>query len=198
MPLDILHPAQRKFIYEAPMTGASVLLFDIPGGQMGRLLDSISNEGATRGEGFVRHFEQYGYAVTFVVAITNHEKSVISLGEVLDMFGDMVDYVAVKNLFFEQYPGDFALWDGGVIGGEKVGGNKKAVLLKRGGKVISMPALSQHVVAILQALHLRFEDARRDARLRLLDRSRVIQWMDRLDAQFDQAGDYLGLSYNKK
>lgn len=202
-PIKIHEEEQRNLIFKAPYEKADTLLFDIPGGQMWRLVEPFIQARIENGlekpreypvGEFASFFAAAGYDVTVVVTISNHEKSILCVAEALRMFGQSVNFVAVKNLFFEQFVDDFIQWDGGEIAGKHIGGRTKEELLERGGRIIVMPALSQGVISLVQALRLRFEQGRNDPRLRMLDRSRIMRWQDEMDRQFDLMGDWLGLS----
>jgi len=192
---NIREDDDRDILLNALAHEPPLILFDLPGGVVGELGKVLDNGDMPRG--LFSEYVDHGYAITVVVVMTPVLASVRTVQESITAFGDMVNYVAVKNLAFGAEDA-FILFDGcdqdDLQRPPSIG---KKALLAQGGAIITMPALHPRSYALLDVLNLSYLDAAQGSGLgRLLpmaDRTRVRQWFQRFDDQLIPARSLLGL-----
>lgn len=157
---------------------AAVMLVDLPAGS-GRALEDFERE-----VGFVGVTRELGYAVTLVSVLSRVKDSVNALRVLMEGFGQGVEYVAVKNLFFGEGE-KFSLFESSKVRGR---------LAELGGVVIEMPDLFDDTFDLIDQGNLTFRGAAMEGSpLKRSHRSRVYQWLKLFEGQVDLAGQVLGV-----
>jgi hypothetical protein len=189
---DLRQERQRDMLLQGIETDAKVVIFDCPGGVLHELARVIDADGMSA-RGLMETYRDQGFNPTVVLVMTPMMASSRAVSQAIKLFGDGIDYVAVRNLAFGAAD-EFVLFDSYAdAAGKVVGGRGKRMLEERNGIVLNMPALQASTYALIDLYSLTFDAARTDTRLRLADRSRVHQWMRAMDAELDRAATLLGL-----
>ena len=194
---DIREPDDRDNLLNALADAPPILLFDLPGGVVGEL-GKVLDEGDTPNALF-DEYRARGYAITVVVVMSPVKASVKTMEDSIDAFGEGVDYIAVKNLFFAT-PEAFMVFDGcapedGISLPVSEG---KRLLLEHGGQILHMPALDARSYAWLDVYDLSYLDAIQNTRsakrgrLPVADQTRVRNWFLQFDDMLTPARSVLG------
>jgi hypothetical protein len=199
---DLRQERQRDMLLQGIETEAAVVIFDCPGGvlhELGRVVDV----GGMSVRGLMEIYRDQGFDPTVVLVLTPMMASSRAVIHAIQLFGDGVDYIVVKNLAFGAAD-EFVLFDGytdaagtdaagKMVGGKMVGGKGKKMVEERNGIVLAMPVLQASTYALIDLYNLTFDAARTDTRLHLADRCRAHRWIRAMDAEFDRASPALGL-----
>jgi hypothetical protein len=190
VPFDVRTEGDRDTLVNLLDTDAERVLIDLPGGvlpELGRVIDG-------RPASLAEEARAAGYRPVVVIVVTPMMASVRSVRQVVETFGDLCEYVVVKNGFYgnsDQFP----LYDGYTDGhGNQIGGKGRAQLEEHGGITITMPPLQSRTYALLDLHNLRFADAVEDGRLPRADRSRVHRWRKQLRKEIEPTAERLGVT----
>lgn len=186
---------ERDMLLEAPADQPDVLLFDLPGGSV-HLLGGVGNAAEATAEDAVMLFREYadaGYRCTLLHVISPMMSSSRNVIDAVQMYGDSVDHVVVKNLAFGD-AADFVLFDGFENdAGEMIGGAGRREIERLGGKIIHLPRMQGRTYAMLDLYDLNFADALVSDRIGIADRARVKSWLRAFEAELAPARHLLGL-----
>jgi hypothetical protein len=127
---------------------------------------------------------ELGWRLTLVSVVANGKDALNALQVLLDEFGDQVDYVAVKNAATMRSDSDrFAT------------SSTRQHLCQLQGAEITMPKLFHSAYDAIDEHDLAFRQAMQaGSGLTRADRSRLCQWLNRMQEAITLAGVYLGLA----
>lgn len=187
---DLRDPGQRGQIIDALDVPAGTLLFDLPAGGLGELGQVI---GGGRGlSPLLDVYEAEAVRLTVAVVISNVQASTANVPAAIAAFGDRVDYLAVKNLFYGS-PEDFLFFEGFTAAdGRAYGGQARQALARHGGEVFEMPALPGREYALCDLYSLPFSEAARHPALRRAERAGVELFLREFGREADRLGKYFG------
>lgn len=180
---------ERGMVVDALDCGADTLLFDFPAGSLDEL-DRVEGEAGV--EAVLDEYDREGWRVTVVVVVSNVQSSAGNVLAAIDTFGDRVDYVAVKNLFYGK-PEDFLFFDGFTgADGQLYGGQAREALTRHGGAVIAMPALAGRAYALCDLYCLGFSEATCHPAIKRSDRGAVAYFLRAFGEAVDAATPFFG------
>ena len=174
---------ERDQLLAAVDLGRSLILADMPAASLTQLKQFDSDTG------FFAELTCADYRATLVNVLSPFSASTRTVREMIELAGEQADYVVAINPWFGDRE-DFFMWYGNATCSASPG---RTMLAESGGIEIALPKLQAGVLVAIDELLLTFSAAREDTRLTTPQRSRLHRWMQAVDAEFDQAAEYLGL-----
>lgn len=155
-----------------------VVLVDLPA-QSGEFFERFEAD-----LGLFKAIETLGYRATMVSVISRVKDSIGALKLLMDYCGSQVDYVVVKNLFYgdERF---FNRYDSS---------KTRTAFLEQGGIEMLMPDLYWMAYDLVDDHNLTFREATKAGDLiHVVNRSRIFQWLSKLEEEMAKASPLLGL-----
>ena len=191
---DIREDDERDVLLNALSGTPPILLFDLPGGVVGEL-GKVMDYGLAPNALFST-YRRWGYAITIVFVMTPIQASIRTVRQGIEIFGDQVDYVAVKNLAFGA-ENSFILFDGCHDQGLQLPvSESKLALQAQGGVLVTMPGLDARSYALLDVYSVRYMDAAdglgRARSVPIADQERIGAWLQDFKRRMKPACQVLG------
>jgi len=163
---------ERNLLLDAVASGEPLIVHDLAGGSLADLMRIV--DGGEGLDGLVSTFGQHGYRLTIVHVISSEIGASKSVGSWIDLVGDQVDHVAVRNTRWGKATSDFPFWHG-FVDNNKIakGGKSRERLLELGGVEIDLPAIPAGTFAKVDAGNLPFSKAISDASLTITEKAHV-------------------------
>jgi hypothetical protein len=178
----------RNQLLDSIAGAESLVMHDLAGGALGdvtRVVDS--GDGVA---GLLDAYKAYGYNVTVIHVMSPAAAATQSVARCLDLFGDAVDHVLVRNLFWGR---NFPFWQGYTDGtGTRRGGKTRDRFLEIGGIEIDFPALQPGTFAKLDAANLAPSKAADSLVLSITEKSQVKKFRQDVWASLQPARRVLG------
>ena len=169
---DIRSSEERGQVVNCMSVGSDIIVVDMAGGSLSDLTEVA--DGGDGVDTLLRGYAEYGYRVTLMHVISGLLPATNSVGAYLEIFGDRVDHVVVKNLSCVGKDKVFPFWSGFIDGeGNQVGGTIRQKLLAVSGVEVEMPAIPQSTFAKVNALAIPYAAAKEDKRLQIVERMHV-------------------------
>ncbi len=122
-------------------------------------------------DGLLTAFDDNGYRVAVLHLISSEVGSAQSVARWLELAGDRVDHVAIRNTRWGKSPADFPFWHGFTDGrGIAKGGKTREKLMAMGGVEIDLPSLPAGTFAKVDADNLAFSAAINEPSLTITER----------------------------
>ena len=181
---DVRDEKRIELMANALDMNADLLLFDMPGGSIDDMRKLFGNL-----ERFIDEYRSMDYEIIVCMVINHLFASARNIETVLDLWGDDVKYVVVKNLG-QAKADEFVFFDGADMSLTKRAGSPAERIKKLGGIVIDMPELPRDTYAMLDADALPFSQAAEASvsSYSRTHRSRIGYWMKDMDAQLEKLG----------
>jgi hypothetical protein len=178
---NVRDSTKRDMLVNAAVLDADIILMDMPGGSVHELAKVFGDERSL--------FEVYkarGFDVVVVMVIGNIMASVRTVSETIAAFGDAVDYVVVKNLWFTQAD-DFRIFDGFENHhGVRRHGKGRELLLKHSGQTVVMEKLDPMTYELLDSESTAFSRAAENPDLTIAHITRVKLWLNAFEASLKE------------
>lgn len=126
--------------------------------------------------------EKYNYKITTISVIGRITDSVIQLKRLVDFCGDNVNHIVIRNLYWGSVD-SFIRYNNSKI---------RQTLLELDAKELTIPELFDDLFDILDFNSLTFREALEDDVLTLANQSRLFNWVEEIESEFDKAADLLG------
>jgi hypothetical protein len=161
-------------------SNADVLLFDLPGGKSDDLKEVFGKLGT-----LIAEMTSANYEIVVVLAMSYLKASALEVAEVVKLWGQGVQYVAVLNLGMAERD-QFIFFDGER---SEQCGHPAQVLANAGGVVIEMPKLQASTYAELDADEVPFYKAASDHEgYKRMTRVRIREWLELMDSEIAKIG----------
>lgn len=183
---------ERNLLLDSIEAGEGLIVHDLAGGSLADLMRIV--DGGDGLDGLLAAFEEHGYRVTVMHLISPEVGSAQSVARWLDLAGDRVDHVAIRNTRWGKSESDFPFWHGFTDGkGVAKGGKTRDKLLSMGGVEIDLPAMPAGTFAKVDADNLPFTAAANDTALTITERAHVAKYRREFGAAVEPARPFLGL-----
>ncbi|BAU94104.1 P-loop NTPase [Methylorubrum rhodesianum] len=184
---------ERPTLLNCAASGEPLIVHDLAGGSLADLA-RISDMGEGLDD-LLAAFAGQGYRPVVLHLISSEVAATQSVARWLELAGDRVDHVAIRNTRWGKAEADFPFWHGYVDGrGESRGGKVRRRLLDElGGLEISLPALPGGTFAKIDADALPFRVAADAPRLTIAERSHVTRYLRESAVAFEPLRPLLGL-----
>ena len=184
---------ERPTLLNCIASGEPLIVHDLAGGSLADLA-RISDMGEGLDD-LLAAFAGQGYRPIVLHLISSEVAATQSVARWIELAGDRVDHVAVRNTRWGKAEADFPFWHGYVDGhGESRGGKVRARLLEEfGGLEISLPPLPAGTFAKIDADALPFAVAADAPRLTIAERSHVARYLRESALAFERLRPLLGL-----
>jgi len=184
---------ERATLLNCVASGEPLVIHDLAGGSLADLARITD-----MGEGLddlITAFAGQGYRPVILHLISSEVAATQSVARWIELAGDRVDHVAIRNTRWGKSEADFPFWHGYVDGnGQERGGKIRRRLLEEfGGTEISLPALPSGTFAKIDADDLPFAVAAAAPRLTIAERSHVARYLRESAAAFERLRPILGL-----
>jgi hypothetical protein len=159
----------RNLLLDSIADGENLVMHDLAGGALGDVTRVVDSGNGVAG--LLEAYKLHGYAVTLIHVLSPAAAATQSVARCLDLFGDAVDHVVVRNLFWGR---SFPFWNGFTDGaGISRGGKTRDRLLEIGGIEIDFPALQPATFAKMDAANLAPSKAAESAFLSITEKSQI-------------------------
>lgn len=183
---------ERNTLLDCISTDEALIVHDLAGGSLADLMRIV--DGGDGIDGLLAAFEEHGYRLTILHLISPEVGSAGSVARWLDLAGDKVDHVAVRNTRWGKAEGDFPFWHGFTDGkGVAKGGKTRERLLSLGGVEIDLPSIPAGTFAKVDADNLPFSSAATDTSLTITERAHVAKFVREFGVAVEPARPFLGL-----
>jgi hypothetical protein len=185
--------AGRPTLVNCLRSGERLIVHDLAGGSLVDLME-ISDQGDGLKQ-LLRRFDLNGYRITVLHLISAEVGATQSVARWIDLVGDRVDHVAVRNTRWGKSTGDFPFWHGftDARGVEKGGKVRRRLLEELGGHEINLPAMPSGTFAKVDAENLAFSVAEDDPTLTIAEQSHVCKFREDFAAALEPIRPLLGL-----
>lgn len=182
----------RNKLLDAIASGDELIVHDLAGGSLADLTRIV--DGGEGLDGLLAAFEEHGYRLTIVHILSPDIGAVQSVASWLELVGDKVDHIAVRNCRWGRLEADFPFWYGFTDGkGVSKGGKTREKLLGLGGIEIDLPGIPIGTFAKIDAENMSFSAAAADAALTITERAHIAKFRRDYAAALDPARHLLGL-----
>lgn len=179
---------ERNALLDTIESGAALIVHDLAGGSLADLTRIV--DGGDGLDGLLAAFDEHGYRLTVAHVLSADIGSAQSVARWIELAGDKVDHVAVRNMAFSAHP----FWDGFAAGdGSTKGGKTRDRLLELGGVEVSLPAIPDGTFAKLDAENVPFSKANGAGVLTITERAHITKFRKDFAAAIAPAGALLGL-----
>lgn len=190
---NIRDAAESHTLLNCLGTQEPLIVHDLAGGSLADLTRITD-----MGEGLddlLAAVDENGYRLVVLHLISSEVAATQSVARWIELVGDRVDHVAVRNTRWGKAESDFPFWHGYTDGdGQERGGKvRKRLLEELGGLEISLPALPAGTFAKVDADDLPFSTAASASRLTIVERSHVARYRRESAAAFEPLRPLLGL-----
>lgn len=183
---------ERNTLLDCIATGEGLIVHDLAGGSLADLMRIV--DGGDGIDGLLAAFDEHGYRLTILHLISPEVGSAGSVARWLELAGDRVDHVAVRNTRWGKAEGDFPFWHGFTDGkGVQKGGKTRERLLSLGGVEIDLPSIPAGTFAKVDADNLPFSSASSDTSLTITERAHISKFVREFGAAIEPARPFLGL-----
>ena len=184
---------ERATLLNCVASGEPLIVHDLAGGSLADLA-RISDMGEGLDD-LLAAFAGQGYRPIVLHLISSEVAATQSVARWIELAGDRVDHVAIRNTRWGKAEADFPFWHGYIDGrGESRGGKiRRRVLEEFGGLEISLPPLPAGTFAKIDADALPFAVAADAARLTIAERSHVARYLRESAVAFERLRPLLGL-----
>ncbi|MEO0967544.1 MAG: hypothetical protein AAFX80_04190 [Cyanobacteria bacterium J06639_18] len=159
----------------------SISLLDLPAGAAEHF------ERLTKDIRLFQNSEKCNYKITTISVLGRITDSVIQLKRLMDFCGDNVNHIVVRNLYWGSVE-SFIRYNNSKV---------RQDLIKSGVIELTLPELFDDLFDILDYQSLTFREALKDDVLDLAHQSRLFNWVDEIEEEFNKAADLLGLDNDK-
>jgi hypothetical protein len=160
---------QRNQLLDSITGGDPLILHDVAGGALGDITTVV--DGGVGVSGLLEAYEEHGYRVTILHVLSPTAASTQSISRHLEVFGDAVDHVVVRNRFWGN---QFPFWTGFIDGaGVQRGGKTRDRFLAMGGIEIDFPTLPSATFAKWDASNCSPSMAVRSTLLSITEKSQI-------------------------
>lgn len=189
---NIRSEGERNTLLDCISTGEELIVHDLAGGSLADLMRIV--DGGDGIDGLLAAFEEHGYRVTLLHLVSPEVGSSASVARWLELAGDRVDHVAIRNTRWGRSEADFPFWHGFTDGkGVQKGGKTRDKLLALGGVEIDLPSIPAGTFAKVDADNLPFSSAATDTALTITERAHVAKFIREFGAAIEPARPFLGL-----
>lgn len=183
---------ERNTLLDAISTGENLIVHDLAGGSLADLTKIV--DGGEGLDGLLAAFDEHGYRLTIIHVLSPEIGAAQSVARWVELVGDQVDHVAVRNNRWGKSEADFPFWHGFTDGkGVAKGGKTREKLLAMGGVEIDLPALPAGTYAKIDAENLSFSAAAADTSLTITERAHISKFRRDYAAALEPARPLLGL-----
>ena len=127
--------------------------------------------------------ERFGYKITTISVLGRVKDSVLQLKRLVEFCGDRVDYIVLKNLYWGK-PENFTRYDNSKI---------RQTVLQKGGIELSFPELFEDIFDVIDDKDLTFRETLENDVLTVSNQSRLFGWINKAEAEFEKAAEFLAL-----
>jgi hypothetical protein len=189
---NVRDDADRNKLLDVIISGHDIFVHDLAGGSLADLTRIV--DGGEGLDGLVAAFGEHGYRLTIVHVISPEIGSAQSVARWIDLVGDRVDHIAVRNGRWGKSDADFPFWVGFVDGkGNSKGGKTRDKFLALGGVEIELPAVPTGTYAKVDAENMSFSAAAADTSLTITERAHIAKFRRDYAAALEPARQLLGL-----
>lgn len=189
---NIRADGERNALLDCIASDESLIVHDLAGGSLADLMRIV--DGGDSLDGLLTAYEEHGYRVTVMHLISPEVGSAQSVARWLELAGDRVDHIAIRNTRWGKSTADFPFWHG-FTDGQKVfkGGKTREKLLAMGGLEVDLPTLQGGTFAKVDADNTPFSEAAQAPSLTVTERVHVQKFMREFAAAIEPARPLLGL-----
>jgi hypothetical protein len=183
---------ERNTLLDAIASGDEIIVHDLAGGSLADLTRVV--DGGEGLGGLLAAFGEHGYRLTIVHVISPEIGSAQSVARWIDLVGDHVDHIVVRNSRWGRSEADFPFWYGFTDGqGVSKGGKTREKLHALGGLEIDLPALPAGTYAKTDAENMAFSAAAANVALTITERAHIAKFRRDYAAAIEPARHLLGL-----
>lgn len=184
--------AERNTLLDAISSGDNLIVHDLAGGSLADLTRIV--DGGEGLDGLLASYTEHGYRVTVVHVISPEIGAAQSVARWIDLAGDKVDHLAIRNTRWGKAESDFPFWAGFTDGkGVAKGGKTRDKLLAMGGVEIDLPAIPAGTYAKVDAENMPFSAAERETGLTITERAHIAKFRRDFASALGPARPLLGL-----
>lgn len=183
---------ERNTLLDGIASGDALIVHDLAGGSLADLTRIVDNgEGL---DGLLAAFQDHGYRVVVVHVLSPEIGAAQSVARWIELAGDKVDHLAIRNTRWGKSEADFPFWHGFTDGkGVSKGGKTREKLLALGGVEIDLPAIPAGTYAKVDAENLPFSAAANETGLTITERAHVAKFRRDFGSALEPARKLLGL-----
>lgn len=183
---------ERNTLLDCIASGEALIVHDLAGGSLADLMRIV--DGGDSLDGLLRAFEDNGYRVVVLHLVSSEVGSAQSVARWLELAGDRVDHVAIRNTRWGKAVSDFPFWHGFTDGrGVSKGGKTREKLMSIGGVEIDLPMLPPGTFAKVDADNIAFSTAVNEPSLTITERAHVAKFNREFAAAIEPVRSLLGL-----
>lgn len=183
---------ERNTLLDCIASGEAQIVHDLAGGSLADLMRIV--DGGDGLDGLLTAFDDNGYRVAVLHLISSEVGSAQSVARWLELAGDRVDHVAIRNTRWGKSPADFPFWHGFTDGrGIAKGGKTREKLMAMGGVEIDLPSLPAGTFAKVDADNLAFSAAINEPSLTITERAHVAKYNREFAVAIEPVRGLLGL-----